>query len=795
MKSYIAHYREFDGQIQTVSDHLKYTAELARIRGKKLGLPNIAYAIGLVHDLGKYSSDFQAMIRQRTGLSEGHMDPGKVDHSTAGAQFLYNNPNIKDPLLREAMAMTVIGHHGGLRDFIYYDGSSDFLNRMNKPLPHYQEVLSIFQNSSLESTLNYEAMANEFDLAVKRILTVPLAISSKEARIFFLGLLIRALYSCLIDADRTDTIDFSNVEVKTLRNVEYPSWSELIDQYEQSILKFKSDTPINQLRSQISKDCLNSASLPPGIFTLRVPTGGGKTLSSLRFGLHHCKKHDFDRVIYVLPFTTISDQNAQVTREILGSAYSDYVLEHHSNLLPENDTLKMRVLAENWDAPIVFTTMVQLLESAYSSSTQSERRFHQLSNSLIIFDEVQALEVKQIYLFNRLTQFLTSLCNSSVILCTATQPLLNGLEQEEYSLVIPPQNEIVKQPEYYEQKLTRVRVKNEQKIEQWSEEETAELIRQIQLQGKSVLSVFNTKSAAKAVYSHLAALPHTYHLSTSMCPEHRKKILKKVIEELERNLPVCLVSTQLIEAGVDVDFNTVIRSLSGLDSIVQAAGRCNRHGNRSNLGDVLLINPDFERLDKLTAIKNDATITRRILREFDKNPEAFDHSLLSQKSMDKYYLFKYHDKDEQKKMPYLVYLPALTTTMIDLLSINTAALGSLKPKGTPKIKLWYGFKTAGDHYRVLENNTLGAIAPYGRGTQIIAELMAADQSNLKNLLNEAQRYSVNLFDNQLDDLIKKGVIYDIQTKAGPTIHIINEGYYHETTGFDPKSYNLTLTAL
>ncbi|MGH2569316.1 MAG: CRISPR-associated helicase Cas3', partial [Bacteroidota bacterium] len=329
----------------------------------------------------------------------------------------------------------------------------------------------------------------------------------------------------------------------------------------------------------MSQQCFEYSSKSSGLYQLTVPTGGGKTLASLRFALHHASKHEMDRIFYVIPYTSIIDQNAEEVKKILedkdakGKFLGRVVLEHHSNLTPDEETRRQNLLSENWDAPIVFTTQVQFLETLFGSGTQSARRMHQLANSVIIFDEVQTIPVRCVHMFNVALRFLVHNCGSTVVLCTATQPLLDKVEPAQRSLTIPPEYRMMQNEKELFAKLKRVKVHDRRRAGGWSEEDVTELAGQELHKMGSVLIIVNTKNSARSLYQQLSARPtDTYHLSTNMCPAHRLGVLNAVKQRLSNKQPVVCVSTQLIEAGVDIDFGSVIRYLAGLDSITQAAG-------------------------------------------------------------------------------------------------------------------------------------------------------------------------------------------------------------------------------
>ncbi len=351
---------------------------------------------------------------------------------------------------------------------------------------------------------------------------------------FKVGLLVRFLFSCLIDADRIDTADFEKPAAARHRlNGRYTDWPLLIERLEKHLQGFTIRNPIDEIRRSISDHCLDGAIRGKGIYTLTVPTGGGKTLASLRFALHHVERHKMDRVIYVIPFTSIIDQNAKVVRDILEPTKDDrgrVVLEHHSNLTSEQQGWREKMLTENWDAQVIFTTSVQLLEAIFSEGTRGARRMHQLANAVLIFDEIQTLPVNCVHLFCNTMNFLVEHCGSTVVLCTATQPLLNLVDPGKGALKFTKNDDLMPDVKGLFDDLKRVEVVNQRKPGGWTDEEIARLALSEVVHSGSCLVIVNTKKSAQALYRlcREAAGIQTFHLSTSMCPAHRKEILDKI---------------------------------------------------------------------------------------------------------------------------------------------------------------------------------------------------------------------------------------------------------------------------
>lgn len=466
---FIAHHKQGESS-QSLEAHLSNVAQIAKLLGKKVGLEVSGEVIGLLHDLGKYSAEFQNYLRSAVGLinqdEDDYVDAsglkGKIDHSTAGAQYIWNNLADKGALemrIAQVLALCIASHHSGLIDCLDPDGDDTFGKRIRKAQQktHLDEVCAKADADILNhgsSLLTDARLVAEMRNVIRNILTTnPETFSPRKIRRNAqkqIGLAVRMLFSCLIDADRIDTANFEHKRIRQYRpNGNYVTWPMLISRLECKLSSMSPARPIDELRNAISQDCHDAAERPRGTYTLTVPTGGGKTLASLRFALHHAQRRELDRIIYVIPFTSIIDQNAQVVREILEPAdmpedQGKVVLEHHASITPEQQTWREKILCENWDAPVVYTTMVQFLESLFGAGTRGARRMHQLANAVLIFDEIQTLPIKCTHLFNNAINFLVEQCNSTVVLCTATQPLLHRVAAEKGAIRLAHDHEIVR---------------------------------------------------------------------------------------------------------------------------------------------------------------------------------------------------------------------------------------------------------------------------------------------------------------------------------------------------------------
>ena len=810
---YIAHVRKSDGQPQSLQTHLIETAEIAKLLAAKLDLDQAGELLGLMHDFGKYSQDFQEYIKSVTGINpdaDDYVLPNgkKIDHSTAGAQWVYRElrkfgaaQGIGE-LFGQMLGLCIASHHGeGLIDCLDDEGNAVWKKRFEKDdeLTHLAECEQNADEAVQQKAreLVGENLIRSLLKAVKPILSDPA--SNDKIKEFYLGCLTRFLFSCLIDADRINSSDFEREAQKEVRRLtEKPDWQSAIDKLEAKLAGFENRPveeikPIDEIRRKISDDCLKRAADSQGIYTLTVPTGGGKTLASLRYALHHAQKHHLDRIIYIIPYTSIIDQNAQAVREILGE---DWVLEHHSNLEPEKQSWQDKLLSENWDKPIVFTTMVQFLDAWFGGGTRGARHIHPMTNAVLIFDEIQTLLVKCVHLFCNVLNWLTTFGKSTAVLCTATQPLLgeSGLQNfPEGKRESIAARGLLKQPAHAEimgtdeqreelyQKLSRVEIRFNEKAGGWNVKEAGTfLLKQFQTT-PSCLFIVNTKKWAQELYQYCKGQnvpPETlFHLSTHQCAAHRKAIFDTIKGRLKNKEPVICISTQLIEAGVDISMACVIRALGGLDSIAQAAGRCNRHGEKEGKGQVWVLNlqeQDFTLiLPDIQAGKNHA---ERVFRDFA------GQDILQPEAIKRYFEYYFYQRSDE--MSYSVKSSA-TGSLLDWLSDNKNNPGgniNINNRRTGKIQLlMQSFKSAGRAFQAIDAPTRALIVPYGEGTELIAKLCGEwNPQEMHRTLQKAQRYSVNVFPNVWDKLQKENALHE--TIEGSGIYYLDERYYNNEFG-------------
>ncbi len=810
MEEFVAHTRAFDSSVQTLEQHLLEVSGLAESFAEKLGAGDAGKLIGLLHDFGKYSQSFQCYIKSAQGYINSDKDDyvefaslkGKIDHSTAGAQLIWTELNKLNcgpvgALCAQILALCVASHHSGLIDCLDSDGANNFNKRMKKDSAktHLEECLEksdlsiIEQAKSLLTKELIQKICAQLQLLTRNHQHGQEV--SYKIQCFYLGFWTRYLFSCLIDADRISSADFENPGNKAFRREQHIDWSVPIERAESFFMGLPIKYEIDVIRRDISGRCKEKSVDPQGIYSLSVPTGGGKTYASLRYALHHAKHHQLDRILYVIPYTSIIEQNAEQIRKVLerDEDAENWVFEHHSNLEPEKQTWHSKLVSESWDSPIILTTMVQFLEILFSGGTRSVRRLHQLANTVIIFDEIQTLPISCTHIFCNALNFLTTYTNTTAVLCTATQPLLNKLrEPKKGQLFLPQKNELIGSVDDVAElfkKLKRVEVINRIKQGGWTANEIASLAISELNNAGSCLIIVNTKAWAQKIYEMCALnidSESLFHLSTSQCPAHRKKILDGIRLKLDKQEPVLCISTQLIEAGVDVDFGSVIRCLAGLDSIAQAAGRCNRHGKRSK-GTVHIVNPEKENVESLPDILVGRDKADKVLRE--ENIQ----DILSPETMTQY--FQYYFFDRSDEMVYRLSKKQIgkDDNLLNLLSDNENNIG--KNQLFFKKLLKHSFMTAGKAFKAIDAPTEAVIVPYGEGKEIIIQLCAVakefNPGQYYRLLKRAHKYSVNLFPNIREKLVDAQAIYEIQEGEG--IYFLDERHYSDAFGVSVEPVN------
>jgi len=567
---------------QPLNEHLENVTEMAGEFARPFCGHIWAQLLGLNHDVGKGTLSWQAYLRHANEIVDEFAShyKGRVKHAAQGAAWLYDHSREAGKLL----AYCIAGHHGGLPN--WFDSPEAALKSRLEKFP-----------SSIEIPMKVPAFP-------KRL---PFLTPDQKLFGYQLQFFVRMLFSCLVDADFLDT-ESALDQAKAKWRSRYRDLSQLKQTFWENFNRLRNnakETNVKRQREAILSDCLKAAKEPEGLFSLTVPTGGGKTLASLAFALEHAKQHNKRRIIYVIPFTSIIEQNASVFRNMLGD---DAVLEHHCNFIPDEVDWKTRLSSENWDAPIVVTTNVQFFNSFYSRKPSKCRKLHNVANSVVIFDEVQAIPVEKLMPCLEVIRELSLNYKVTSILCTATQPAINYSETFQSGLT--GVREIVSEVPGLFAALKRT---TEKFIGTLTEGQVAEKL----MEQEQVLCVVNTRRQALSVFNALPESEDSIHLSALMYPAHRSRILAHIRTRLEKGVPCRLVSTQLIEAGVDVDFKCVFRNACGIDSIAQAAGRCNRNGNsRPPLPVMIFEFPD----EAINSYFRKATQSaRKLFQHFDGN--------------------------------------------------------------------------------------------------------------------------------------------------------------------------------
>lgn len=793
---YPAHIRKVDGKkyIQTVEEHCRGVAEIAAELLRDIGLEKTAYLSGMVHDLGKFSENFKNYIEKAADGEK--VQRGSVNHTFAGVRFLLEKHSDEQlsgfsDIVLEILAYAVGAHHG-LFDCVDDNNNNGFTKRIQKEGIDYlnaaQEFLKIccseqdIEDLLKQSEKEFLPVFNEIE---KLADNADAKIQNTQIT-FYIGFLARLILSAIIEADRSDTAQFMNgYSEKTVKNIS-EIWINCIKNVEQKLSTMPLDKPINKTRAQISALCAEAGNLESGIYRLNLPTGAGKTLTSLRYALHHALAHNKKRVIFTMPLLSIIEQNAGIIHDYIGN--EELILEHHSNIVEtdENDELdKRELLVESWDVPIIITTMVQLLNTLFAGKTANIRRMQALCNSIIVIDEVQTVPDKMLSLFNLALNFLAKICNATIILCSATQPCF---EKTMYPLDKSVKDLITLTKE---QETVFKRVRLEYKGEMDCEE-LAGFAAGILEENNSLLLVCNTKNEAAVMFNLLCSKikdVKAFHISAGMCTAHRKETIKEMQEALEnKQQKVLCVSTQVIEAGVDVSFARVIRLLAGMDNIVQATGRENRNREFDGIAPGYIVRLKGEFLKGLSEIEDAKNAAADLLVKYRNNPQIYDDDLMSAKAVNEYYNSLY---ENVKSGYHDFYIESVRDSILNLMSCN----GNVDSEKIPEYNKYFmhqALKTAGGLFTVFDESSIDIIVPYDRGTEIIQEVFDVgdkDYEKLKSILKEAKLYTVSLFKYQKIKLEEQGALIFVPS-AG--VYILQDGYYDELTGLNLNQSELPL---
>lgn len=798
----LAHIDPISHREQTLVAHSGNVADFCEQFCEKIGLENLGRIVGLLHDSGKATSSFQTYL-----MTGDNSMRGKILHSFCGARYsllTWENDGAMEGLTAEFAAAAICAHHGGLPDVTGVDASNQLHRRAwpEKEVCYEEALKSFFQDVSQKSLDSlFQEAQRETAYACKKVRNIcgeiPPA-ARNQTFYFMLGLLQRYLLSCLMDADRYDTFLFmAQKEPEPEPNLP-ELWSRLTANLEDHLKSFSSDTPINRKRREISEQCCAFSRYGTGIFRLSVPTGSGKTMASLRYALNCAKQNGKERIFYIAPYKSILDQNAGEIRSALKIHDDTILLEHHSDVVVDNDDAKAaaryQLLTERWNTPIILTTAVQFLNTLFDGRSACARRMHSLANSVIILDEFQAFPVKCTDMLHAALNFLAYACNCSVVLCTATQP-----ESETIPVPILPgePSQMTGQMEETFAAFRRTRTIDKTSDGPLSAEQLADFALERLAHCDNLLMIFNTKSAAKAVFRSLTdrmnqLLPEEripiFCLSTSQCACHRMDLIEEIQDRLEERTPranrmIC-VSTQLIEAGVDLSFQCVVRSFAGLDSAAQAAGRCNRHGE-SPCRDVFLVRCAEENLSHLPDIRKAQEAAAHVIQDYRGNSAQFHEELLSPDAVRRYYHYYFDLQKAQLDYPVTERDdPVLfaSTSLFDLLSVNSLSKQYCAEHGTrlPPHPTHQAYATAGGIFQAIESRGTDVIVPYRSGEDLIQRLYSKpDMAVLPKLLRQAQHYSVHLLPWERSKLEELNAI-DVLENVG--VAVLQKEFYNTELG-------------
>lgn len=768
MGEYIAH-QDQDKHKQLLRDHIRGVESLAVAEGEKVGIGEVMRLIALMHDVGKYSDEFQEYI-SKAAEEEAH---SKVNHTSAGAEILMSRYQ-KGMADREAMAFLemlcyVVTAHHGLYDMVNIEDEDVFKRRLNDV--EAEKVREVLGRWSGDLNMNITAIDGIMQLACKEYQKAFIqkfrGVSDTQEYQFYQGCFVRMLLSMQIDADWTDTRNAMEPELKeeaaeaevivkaAWKN--YCSYMEKLKRESAEKSMTDKERDINGLRSQIQEECLAFTQNTSGIYCLAIPTGAGKTLTSLGYALKFANERRgtaeaVERIFYISPFISITEQNAQVMKDAVGNA--EWVLEHHSNVINSDDS--SRNAETSWEERFICTTMVQFLNTLFSDKKKSIRRFHRLKHAIVILDEAQSLPVKTIHTFNLMMNFLSRMCGTTVILCTATQPMLDAPDVRRKICYSKPRDMITNLDRKFAG-FERVQIDTSLLNAKATIDELSWQIQREFLNVRSLLVICNRKEPVAALYDKLSEQCNNiriFYLTTNLCAEHRSKVIAEIKDLLSNSdCNILIISTNLIEAGVDLSVECVYRSLAGIDSIAQAAGRCNR-GGELDKGIVHVFELEGDEpgrnMDELLVAQQK---TREILYRHRTAQAA--ESILFPAWMQQYYEAFYGAL--RSKMDFTLTGRLQGETILGLLSEGFSETEAAHV-------LQQAFQTAGEAYEVIADTGYTVVVPYGEGKKLIGELeQSREKGSIRRCLKRLQRYTVAVYQYKISELLEKGVIRECST--------------------------------
>lgn len=800
----LAHITERNGvrQEQSLKEHCENTAEYASACLGGIGFYHMAYLAGLLHDMGKATETFRNYLEDAFAGKE--VSRGSVNHTFAGVIYLLENYHKEtsspmEKMTAEAIAYAVGAHHG-LFDCADLEGGNGFLHRLKKDREAicYEEAVHKFFRQAAEraqvETL-FQKAVKEFEKFYKKIKEDWKGDQQQQRKVFFtIGLLTRLLLSAVIYGDRRDTAKF--MDGIRFHDREPMSWTAERDYFEQKLTLFDNKSEMNQVRSEISRQCLEAAVRLDGIYRLNVPTGAGKTLCTLRYALAHAEKFRKKKIIFIIPLLSILDQNADVIRQHLSD--SEIILEHHSNVISEKELGDEReeldryeMLTENWDSPVIISTLVQLLNILFAHKTSAVGRMRALCDSVIVIDEVQSLPQKTMAMFNMALNFLSGYCHATIVLSSATQPCLERLD---WGVRFAEHPDLVRLDERQLKIFERSEIIDRTTPHGMDPDELAEFCHTLIEEQESLLVICNTKREARDLFELLQedAKEHDMcHLSTAMCQEHRMDVLKGLLEKLEAvqkaahdhsdHRKVICISTQLVEAGVDFSFSCVVRVMAGIDNLAQAAGRCNRSGEYPHKGKVYLVNLKDENLSMLKEIAEAQNSTLHVLNDREA---CAREGLTGEWAAQTFYRNLFFQKSVKKRIRYPLDDGGTELFLSDLL----ANANPYTRKDT-KFYLNQPFKTAAEIFQVFDEKTFDVLVPYGEGKMLIEQLRKVGESEysipfLREIMRRAKRFTVSIYEWQRDRLLEKGLLEEL---FGGRLLVLRTKAYNERYGLDDRT--------
>ncbi|MCD8018687.1 MAG: CRISPR-associated helicase Cas3' [Clostridiales bacterium] len=812
---YIAHMRrkESDMRIerQSVFNHLKETAKIANQRLIYNGYEHLMNLAAMLHDMGKYSDKYQAYLH-KIEMSEP-VARGSVNHTFAGVIYIlekYHSGNSYELLTSEIIAYAIGAHHG-LFDCVDIQERNGFQHRLDEDRDdlEYELAKERFFEDIEEEWIEQEfqkavAEVTVFNSTLKEYLNlIPIRAKREKYRegTFIRGLFVRMITSTIMYGDRLNTAEFMQGQDHESQIIQKEFWTKQTVYLEKKLtdeFSLVTQTPINQERQKISDRCKEFAEYGDGIYKISVPTGAGKTLSTLRYAYHLAERTGKQRVIMVIPLLSVLEQNRKVIRDFTEA--KDKIGEHHSDVVAENekytDELKEnQLISEFWDEPIIITTMYQFLMNLFSDKTTCITRMSSYANSVIVFDEIQNIPKKDINMFNMAMNFLHRFFHTTLLLSSATQPEL-GITNYPIHYTAPV--DVIPKSDKRKAIFKRTEVDLSRWKEPMSAGEIADFSTDLIQNVSSLLIICNTKAEAKEIYRELKVFEtennyKSFHLSTSMCQKHREERLKEIDEALVgciKSKIIC-VSTQMVEAGVDFSFETVVRVMAGLDNLIQAAGRCNRSGDFGHICKVYLIRYREEKLIHLDDIKRAQDAMIDLLVEYKKYPEKYQNDICGEESISYFYKDLFQDYEQDRLFDYKINKGA--DTLLELLSTNSKY--SKRNRSKEKFYLQQAFKEAGHQFKVYDEETVDVIVPYKEGKEIIGELYTEracrDLGYRKALFRRAGKYAVRLWKNQLNMYLEKKIV--LHNNNINDFYTLDSAYYKfeedgkEDIGFDVDS--------